>query len=176
VWGLIAIESTIFGLFIASYFYLRLNFPQWPPATIGPPDLWPGTLNMLVLLIGVVPLVWVSNAAKAGDQAQVQIGMVVATIADLIALVIRYYEFAGVHCRWDTHAYGSVVWVGLGLHTFHLVASSVENTVLSVYAFRRVLDGKHRLDLEMNSLYGYFVTFGWLPVYVVLYWVPRWIS
>lgn len=176
VLGLIAIESTMFALVIGSYFYLRLNFPQWPPSTIGPPDLWPGTITMAVLLLSLLPLVWISKAARTDKQRQVQVGLIVSTAISLLLLITRYFEFPAMHCRWDTHAYGSVVWTALGLHTFHLVTSAIENIVLSLYAFRRRLDQKHELDLEMNSVYGYFVALGWLPVYVVLYWAPRWLS
>ena len=33
-WGnllLLCIETTMFGLLVATYFYLRMNFNQWPP-------------------------------------------------------------------------------------------------------------------------------------------------
>jgi len=176
VLGLVAIESTMFALLIASYFYLRLNFKAWPPPNFGFPDLVPGTINMIVLLVSVWPMLWVDRAAKSGDQGRVQIGMIIATLMSIATVILRCYEFPAMRCRWDSHAYGSVVWTGLGLHMVHLVASALENIVLTVYAFIRKLDPKHQLDMEVNAVYWFFVVFGWLPVYVVIYFAPRWLN
>jgi cytochrome c oxidase subunit III len=176
VLGLIAIESTMFALLIASYFYLRLNFKAWPPPNFGFPDLGPGTANMILLLVSVWPMLWVDRAAKRGEQRPVQIGMIIGTVIGIVSIVLRVYEFPAMKCRWDSHAYGSVVWAGLGLHTMHLVTSTLENLVLTIYAFVRELDPKHQLDLEVNSVYWFFVVFGWLPVYIVIYFAPRWLN
>jgi cytochrome c oxidase subunit III len=176
VLGLIAIESTMFALLIASYFYLRLNFKAWPPPNFGFPDLGPGTANMILLLVSVWPMLWVDRAAKRGEQRPVQIGMIIGTVIGIVSIVLRVYEFPAMKCRWDSHAYGSVVWTGLGLHTMHLVTSTLENLVLTIYAFVRELDPKHQLDLEVNSVYWFFVVFGWLPVYIVIYFAPRWLN
>src|SRR5437763_16764632 len=70
-WGnvlLLCIETTMFALLVATYFYLRMNFPHWPPTrpevslyeTI--PDLGFSTANLLVLLASVFPMVMVVRA------------------------------------------------------------------------------------------------------------------
>jgi cytochrome c oxidase subunit III len=176
VLGLIAIESTMFALLIASYFYLRLNFKAWPPPNFALPDLGPGTANMFLLLVSVWPMLWVDRAAKRGEQRPVRIGMIIGTVIGIVSVVLRVYEFPAMKCRWDSHAYGSVVWTGLGLHTMHLITSTLENLLLTIYAFVRELDPKHQLDLEVNSVYWFFVVFGWLPVYIVIYFAPRWLN
>jgi heme/copper-type cytochrome/quinol oxidase subunit 3 len=102
--------------------------------------------------------------------------MLIATAMNLACLVLRFYEFPALKTRWDSHAYGSVVWVVLGLHMVHLVASIGENTVLTVYAFLRDIDEKHQLDLAVNSVYWYFVVASWIPIYVVVYFAPRWLN
>ena len=41
-WGivlLLTIEATVFGTIIASYYYLRMGEPQWPPAGVPDPEL-----------------------------------------------------------------------------------------------------------------------------------------
>jgi cytochrome c oxidase subunit 3 len=59
-WGntlLLVIESVMFGILIASYFYLYKNFSVWPPVrTAQPeayytrPELHWGTINLIVML------------------------------------------------------------------------------------------------------------------------------
>ena len=55
---LLAIETSMFAILIATYFYLRQNFALWPPpvaqltATLDPlPQLVYGTLNTLLLVL-----------------------------------------------------------------------------------------------------------------------------
>ena len=74
--GIIAIEGTMFAILIATYFYLRLYVPKWPPQ-LPPPDLFYGTVNTLVLLLSVVPNQWVNRAAERQDLAAVRLGLLV---------------------------------------------------------------------------------------------------
>ena len=61
--GLLTIEGTMFGLLVATYFYLKLNFLEWPPTGTPPPDLLDGTLNMLLLLGSIWPMIIAHRAA-----------------------------------------------------------------------------------------------------------------
>jgi len=176
VFGLVAIESTMFALVIASYFYLRLNFKAWPPPNFGFPDIGPGTANTIVMLVSILPMIWAERAAMRHRQLSVQIALVIGSVLTLICVVIRCYEFPALKTRWDSHAYGSVVWTLLGLHMFHLITSTAENILLSVYAFLREIDEKHQLDVAVNSVYWYFVVASWIPIYVVVYFAPRWLN
>jgi cytochrome c oxidase subunit III len=45
--GIVAIEGMMFAIFLATYFYLRIYVPKWPP-NLPPPDLLYGTLNTLI--------------------------------------------------------------------------------------------------------------------------------
>jgi cytochrome c oxidase subunit 3 len=175
-WGIVGmctIEGTMLAMMIASYLYLRLNSVQWPPAGTNPPALGAGTANLLVMLISVIPMWWIDTHAENGRRGWVQATLVAAVAFNIIALVLRAYEFPAMKCRWDTHAYGSLVWTILGLHAGHLLASTIENAFLAVVAFRRPLDDHHRLDLEMNAIYWFFIVGAWIPLYVVVYWGPR---
>jgi cytochrome c oxidase subunit 3 len=76
--------------------------------------------------------------------------------------------------RWDDHAYGSVVWTTIGLHTGHLFAEVLETAVIATVFFRRGdVEAKYFVDAEDNALYGYFIVAVWIPVYAVLYLSPR---
>ena len=176
VLGLFAIEGTMFALVIANYFYLRLNFKLWPPANFALPDLGPGTANLIILLASIWPMWLIEKAAMRRQQFAVQIGMIGASLIGVVCIILRCYEFPAMKCRWDSHAYGSVVWTALGLHMFHLVTSTAENILLAVYAFLRNIDEKHQLDLAVNSVYWYFVVGSWVPLYIIIYFVPRWLS
>jgi heme/copper-type cytochrome/quinol oxidase subunit 3 len=68
-WGvllLIATEAALFATLIASYFYLRFNSPNWPPAgTAAPRVVTPAVLTG-VLVISSVPMALAARSANAG--------------------------------------------------------------------------------------------------------------
>jgi heme/copper-type cytochrome/quinol oxidase subunit 3 len=175
-WGnvvMIAIESTMFAMTVATILYLRGNFPEWPPHGTPPPDLGPATANLAVMLASLVPAVRSSRLAMHASRGRVTVIMWVVLAFCVATLALRAVEFRGLHCRWSDHAYGSIVWTILGLHTGHLLAATLETAVLLVYLGRRELDAHHRLDLTLDSLYWYFVVGSWVPLYALVYLYPR---
>ena len=174
-WGVIAtvaIEGTVFALALVSYFYLRSNTPQWPPNAAAPNLTW-GTVNTVVLLASVVPNEWTKRAAERGDLAVVRIGMVMCLLFTVVFLGIRVLEFQTLNVRWDSNAYGSMTWTLMGLHTTHLVTDALDSAVLAVLMFTGPLEGRRFVDVSENGVYWNFVVIAWIPIYAVVYWVPR---
>ena len=170
--GMMAIESTVFGLAIMAYFYLRSHQETWPISSL-PPDLAWGTLNTVVMLASFLPAHLAKKAAEQLDLRGVRVWLVASVAFGVAFTVIRGFEFAALNTRWDSNAYGSVVWLLLGLHTTHIVTDLVDTLVLTVLFFTGPLDGKRYVDVSENSFYWYFVVFSWLPIYFVIYWGAR---
>jgi cytochrome c oxidase subunit I+III len=173
VLGLLAIEGTMFALLVASYFYLRQNYSTWPPLGTPPPDLAAGTANMALLLISVWPMRIAHRAGIDEKRRPIWIGLAVCTAVGFASIVLRAFEFRAMHCRWDTHAYGSIVWTTLGMHTGHLIASTWENVLIGLLMLRGPVERKHFVDTNVNAIYWYFVVLAWLPLYAMLYFAPR---
>ena len=174
VLGMIVIEGTMFAMLIGAYFYLRGRVPNWPPGA-KPPDLFYGTLNTFVLLVSVLPNVWYQRASERLDLRKVRLGLLLSLAFAVAFLVLRVYEFRTLNVQWTTNAYGSVVWTLLGMHTVHLVTDVIDSVVLTVLLFTDKREGKRFVDVSENAFYWYFVVIAWLPIYAVLYWLPRWL-
>jgi heme/copper-type cytochrome/quinol oxidase subunit 3 len=170
--GLIAIESTVFALTIMSYFYLRSHANVWP-MTGMPPDLLWGTLNTAILLVSMVPNQLAKKAAERMELGPVRLWMVVCLLFSIAFLVVRGLEFTALHTRWDSDAYGSIVWMLLGLHTTHLVTDTYDSAVLTVLMFTGPLESKRFVDVSENAVYWYFVVLSWIPIYAVIYFGAR---
>jgi heme/copper-type cytochrome/quinol oxidase subunit 3 len=175
-WGTLAfmlLEGTGFALSIAIYLYLMSHASDWPLRAPNP-DLGPGTWLTAILLVSLVPNYLVSRWAGAENMRRTRIGLIVMSLLGLAPLIPRAYEFAAAHIAWDGNAYGSVVWLLLGLHTTHIVTDLVDTVVLAAVMFTRHGDNSRRFgDVQDNALYWYFVVFTWLPIYFCIYWVPR---
>jgi heme/copper-type cytochrome/quinol oxidase subunit 3 len=175
-WGTLSfmlIEGTGFALVIAVYLYLMSIAPAWP-IDAPLPDLLPGTLVTAVLIASVVPNYLVSRWAVQQDMRKVRLGMVVMSILGITPLAIRFFEFPALNVKWDSNAYGSIVWTLLGLHTTHIITDLVDTLVLAALMFTRHGDNLRRFgDVQDNAMYWNFVVAAWVPIYACIYWIPR---
>ncbi|HSS97568.1 MAG TPA: hypothetical protein VLK33_11085 [Terriglobales bacterium] len=174
MFGMMIIEGTAFAIVLVVYFYLRTRSSDWPPGTI-PPSLTYGTINTVIFILSVLPNIWVSKIAKEGNLCKAKFGLWIMTLIPIANFVVRVYEFGALNCRWDGNAYGSIVWTILGLHTFHLITDWYDTAILLVMLYTGPIEGKTYMDVSENAEYWYFVVAAWLPIYVVLYFAPRWI-
>ena len=171
--GVILIESVVFGCLIASYFYMRMAAPGWPPPGVGEPDLLLPTLGTLILLASSLPVHWGDSGITKGDQRALRLGMLIAIGMALLFLSIKAYEYSHLDYRWDTHAYGSIVWAISGFHALHVTALVLKTTVVDVLAWRGYFNARRRLGVTINGIYWHFVVAVWVPLYLLLYWSPR---
>jgi heme/copper-type cytochrome/quinol oxidase subunit 3 len=171
--GFMALEGSGFLLAAGSYLYLMTLAQKWP-LNAPQPNHWPGTI-VAILLVASLPLNHLlSRWAKEEDLARVRWGLVGMSVFGLVPLVVRWFEFSAVHVRWDNNAYGSIVWFILGLHTTHLITDLGDTLVLMVLMFtRHANNGRRFSDVSDNAFYWDFVVLTWLPLYALLYWVPR---
>jgi heme/copper-type cytochrome/quinol oxidase subunit 3 len=170
--GLMLIEGTVFALTIMAYFYLRSHASVWPMSRFPPELIW-GTVNTAIMLASMVPNYFAKRAAERLDLHAVRLWMVVCMLVSIAFLGVRVLEFGALNTRWDSDAYGSVVWMLMALHTTHLVTDAFDSGVLTVLTFTGLMEGKRYVDVSENAAYWYFVVLSWLPIYAVVYWGAR---
>lgn len=175
-WGTLAfmlIEGTGFALSIVVYLYLMSLAPHWP-LNAAPPDLLPGSALTVLLIASLLPNILIARWTRQQNLAKVRIGLIIMSLLGVAPLIIRIFEFPAMHISWDQNAYGSIVWVMLGLHTTHIITDLIDTVVLTCLMFSRHGDNPRRYgDVSDNAMYWNFVVAIWLPMYICLYWVPR---
>lgn len=170
--GLIVIEGTMFVLLLASYFFLRGRVTDWPPGVRPPLMLW-GTVNGVLLLVSVIPNLLTKKAAQRFDLVGSRFWLTVSTTFAVAIIVIRALELPALNVLWNTNAYGSIVWMLIGVHTFHLVTDFYDTLVLNVLSFTGPIEGKRFIDFSDNAMYWFFVVGSWVPIYAAIYLAPR---
>lgn len=169
VWMLIAIEGMMFALLAVSYFYLRGNYGEWPPTGVVQPPLWLSGSTVALLLVSCVPM-WIAfRAAWDGRLRPIQLGMLAVTIVSAIAAAVRGWEISQIGYRWNSHAYGSVVWSFYFMHTFHLVSGVVENAVITALVFKGPVEKKLMIDIRLGAFYWWFVVVIWVVLWAVVF-------
>jgi heme/copper-type cytochrome/quinol oxidase subunit 3 len=175
-WGTVAFaaaEGMGFAMAVGVYFYLVFVNGNWP-LSAPPPDLFWSSVFTIVLLASGWPNARAKRDGEREDLPGTRRNLVIMSLVGVGLLVIRIMEFNGLHVRWDQNAYGSAVWLLLGLHTLHLLTDLGDTVVLTVLMFTRHGHGKRFSDVGDNAFYWYFVVASWLPIYLILYWFPRW--
>lgn len=170
--GMVAIEGTVFAIAIATYFFFRSHSAAWP-LSMAPPDLLWGSVNTAILLASTFPNHLAKKAGERHDLRGVRIWLCVGLLFGAAFLAVRVMEFATLNVRWDSNAYGTIVWTLMGFHTAHLVTDVADSVVLAVLFFTGPLDGKRFVDIAENAMYWYFVVWAWLPIYLTVYWGAR---
>lgn len=183
-WGnlfLLFIETTMFGLVVAAYFYFRQNFITWPPPHSDSPPyllepvprLMLPTINLVVIILSVLPMAWADAAARRLDRRAVRTALMFVMLFGATATVLRFYEFRSLIWSWDSNAYGSISWTILALHLVHLIVGTLEDVFLFTWVLWRPLDENHALDITVTAVYWYWVVGTWLVLYPVVYLSPR---
>jgi len=171
--GFIALEGMGFALAGGAPLYLWVINPEWP-LSAPPPDLAPGSFVLVILLVSAIPNHFTKRWAEQERVGMARLGIVIMSLFGIVPLVIRWFEFQALNVSWDANAYGSAMWFLLGLHTTHLVTDLGETLVLMVLMFtRHGHTGKRLSDVSDNAFYWNFVVISWVPIYLLIYALPR---
>jgi cytochrome c oxidase subunit III len=183
-WGnllLLMIETAMFGILASLYFSVVQNTNPFPPRRVdrmpvlwdSSPDLLIPTIGLLVLIVSILPGIWLDRSGRARNTRSVKIAVLVTLLFNVAAIVIRWFEFDSLHFKWNDNAYGSITWMILGMHMLHLFVMFAEDVYLTAWTYIERLDDKHALDLTVSAVYWYWIVGIWIPLYFLVYIVPR---
>jgi heme/copper-type cytochrome/quinol oxidase subunit 3 len=175
-WGqfiLVLIEASMFFILISMYFYIRLSYDVWPPPGVQIPPLALCTIAWIPLLLSCVGSYLASEAAKKDDRRGMILGLVLNLAPALLFMLLRGISWWSFNFNWKTGAYGSIVWSLMWLHTVDTVADLVFTAVLLVLIALGHTGPKQRIGVHVDSVLWYFIVLIWLPIYIVIFWGPR---
>jgi cytochrome c oxidase subunit III len=170
--GFIVIEGSTLAICALTYFYLRKNFYTWPPQFIPRPALGLPTVQAVLMLASIGPIVQLDRAARRMDLAALRRWMTVAAVFSVLFPALRWFELQALHVRWDSNAYGSAAWAIVVAHGTLLLVNALETVSFAVLLFRGPMEEKHFSDAEDAAVYWYFMTIAWLPLYAMVFLSP----
>jgi cytochrome c oxidase subunit I+III len=178
-WGnllMIFIEGAAFAILAASYFYIRRNFDSWPPPRTLLPDLGVSSINLLVIVISAAPFWYAARKArKEASPLVIGLWLTLGVLFGVVAIVLRGFEFAALHTRYDSNAYGSITWTILAVHLAHLLAGTLETFLIALVMFVGPVEKKHYTDATVMAVYWYFIVISWVALYLIVFIAPRFI-
>ena len=161
-WGmliLIASESTLFGCFIGSYYYLRFRSATWPPHGIPEPKLVVPLILLAVLLTTVVPM----------RLAATRLFLALALVVQSGYFAYEVHDFSDQLHGFDItrDAYSSIYYTLLGADHAHVLLGVLFN----VWLLGKLTRGFTRYRIHATraiALYWYAVSVLTIVVYGVL--------
>jgi heme/copper-type cytochrome/quinol oxidase subunit 3 len=169
-WGMLlflATEATLFGVLIATYFYLRFKTPDWPPDGIAEPKILRPLVFTAILVFTSLPMQISAVAARAGRR-----GLLTANVLGALLIGALYLWLQSDLLRKNaasftprTDAYGSIYYTLSVAHAAHVFVGLLLNVWLLSRVWQRVT--VYRLNgVQAIALYWHAVNV--LAVLVVL--------
>jgi heme/copper-type cytochrome/quinol oxidase subunit 3 len=175
--GFVVIEGFTLALCAMAYVYLMQNFAAWPPENTPRPSLGAPTANLVLMLASLPVAVWVHRSAKRYELGHVRLGLTVCSVLVLVFVALRLVELiVSLNVKWNTNAYGSAQWLVVGSHATLLMVQAVEVIGIAAMFWIAPLERKHFSDAADAMFYWYFMVLAWVPLYVLCYLIPRWIT
>ena len=178
-WGQLCIaliEGMMFCILIAAFLYTRLRIDVWPMPGDQFPHLTLPTLALLPLLASCYGSYLASEGAKENDRRKMLVGLTLNLILAGVFFAMRVVEWHSLNFNWKADILGSYIWAFLALHSFDFVSDCVFTLVLLVAVLTGRSGERQRIGVHVDSVVWYFLVGIWIPIYVVIYWGPRFLE
>jgi cytochrome c oxidase subunit III len=163
----VAAEGTLFGCFIATYYYLRFTSSVWPPPGSPKPAVVVPLILLAVLVATSVPMHLVSAGARAGRLAAARRFLALALVVQCGYFAYEAVDFHDQITRFDIsrNAYSSIYYVVLGADHAHVLVG----ILLNVWLLGKLTRGLTRYRVNAaQAIAWYWFAVNALTVFVVL--------
>jgi heme/copper-type cytochrome/quinol oxidase subunit 3 len=168
-WGMVLFvvtEATLFGVLIATYFYLRFKTPEWPPDGVADPKILRPLVFTAILVFTSLPMQMSALAARAGRHGLLAANLLAALLIGAVYLWLQS-DLLRTNAESFTprsNAYGSIYYTLSVGHAAHVFIGLLLNVWL-LSRIRRVTI--YRLNgVQATAFYWHAVNA--LAVFVVL--------
>ncbi|HEX8851584.1 MAG TPA: cytochrome c oxidase subunit 3 [Gemmatimonadaceae bacterium] len=172
--GFAVIEGFSLGLCAVTYVYLRKNYSVWPPEGTKMPSLLLPTINMAIMLASLPLAMWTKKRAERLELGASRIGLILSAIVGLVVFGLRIAEFTSLNTQWNSNAYSSIIWTILGFHGTLILIDVYDTIGITLISFLR-MESKWFPEIADNATYWMFTVLVWFPLYLLVYFGPRWL-
>ena len=124
--------AVAFSALLLSYFYLRLENPQWPAAGVSDPPLGQAALAAALVVLSAAGVPFARRQIARGDMRGFHRGLRGAWVLAAAGVVVQVLDLAQLDVGWTAHAYGSIFYTLAG---FVLVVAAAALIMLGMVIF-----------------------------------------
>jgi cytochrome c oxidase subunit I+III len=175
-WGtalVILVVAVAFAGLLLSYFYLRLENPQWPPPGIADPDLVRASLAAALVVASGVAVRAALQRVRAADQR----GFIAALGAALAlaggGAVVQLLDIARPGFGWTDHAYGSIFFLLAGFVAMVAAAALIVVALTLYWAIGGQYTARRHANVANITRFWAAMVVIWVVGFATLYLGPR---
>lgn len=164
---LLAVVTSFFALILSAY-ALRMDLGDWVPMT-EPQLLWTNTL-LLVIASGVFQ--WTRNAAIAGKESGIRLGLVITgalTMGFVLGQFVAWQQLQASGQYLTTNPSNAFFYLVTGAHAVHIIGGMFvwARATFKVFAGSGV-PAETRRSIELCTIYWHFLLIVWLVLFGLL--------
>jgi cytochrome c oxidase subunit I+III len=175
-WGtalVILVVAVAFAALLLSYFYLRLENPQWPPPGIADPDVGRAILAAALVVASGVAVRAALRRVRAADQR----GFVAALGAALAlaggGAVVQLLDLARLGFGWTDHAYGSIFFLLAGFVAMVAAAALIVVALTLYWAIGGQYTARRHANVANITRFWAAMVVIWVVGFATLYLGPH---
>ncbi len=175
-WWAMALTLVVLAVYLSclvfSYFYLRTNALQWPPAGFPTPSLLLPSIATVVLLASAAPMVFALRGIQRGSRTRLLVGLAGGYGLGILFVGLLIADFARVPFTWTMNAYASAFFLVAGFQLCIVLGGLIMATVVQLQAWLGYFTRLRYLAVQMVTMYWCFTVVCWLVVFAVAYLSP----
>jgi len=169
----IVVEAMTFAGLISAFFSIRGSVDFWPPLDQPRYPVQATAINTAILLASGVTMLLFRRVWHRNPEAFGKLTFLLLATAFLGALFvglqgIEWAQLLGYGLTVTSSSYGSIFYVIIGFHAFHVLAAVLWLCITSGLAVRKKFP-PGMLGLETVGIFWYFVVLVWPVLYGVVY-------
>jgi cytochrome c oxidase subunit I+III len=175
-WGtalVILVVAVGFAGLLLSYFYLRLENPQWPPPGIADPAVGRAILAAVLVVASGVAVRAALRRVRAADQR----GFIAALAAALAlaggAAVVQLVDLARLGFGWTDHAYGSIFFLLAGFVVLVAAAALIVMALTLYWAIGGQYTARRHATVANVTRFWEAMVVIWVVGFATLYLGPQ---
>jgi cytochrome c oxidase subunit I+III len=175
-WGtalLILVVAIAFGGLLLSYFYLRLENPQWPPPGVADPAVGLGILAAALVAASGVAVRAALRQVRAADQRGFIRSLAAALVLAGGGVVVQFLDIARLGFGWSDHAYGSIFFLLAGFVVMVAVAALIVVALTLYWAIAGHYTARRHANVANVARFWAAMVVIWVVGFGTLYLGPR---
>ena len=175
-WGtalMILVVAVAFAGLLLSYFYLRLENPQWPPPGIADPDVGRAVLAAALVVASGVAVRVALRRVRAADQRGFIAALVAALALAGVGAVVQVLDTARLDFGWTDHAYGSIHFLLAGFVVMVAAAALIVVALTLYWAIGGQYTARRHANVANITRFWAAMVVIWVVGFATLYLGPR---
>jgi cytochrome c oxidase subunit I+III len=174
-WGMglaILFVAIAFGALLLSYFYLRLENPQWPPSGVAEPALLRAVIAAVLVVAGGTAFHLALKRLRAPDKRGYLVGLLGALSLALAGLAMQAFDLAEVEFGGTEHAFGSIFFTLAGFATSVVGAAAIMGAMTVFWSLRGQYTARRHANVTNIARFWTAAVIVWIVAFGVLYLGP----